>query len=58
MDSGSFATGNPVVCEGGDSFRCSVALDDPAGFATLVSVSVSGLVAPNVLLKVPARPGE
>lgn len=59
VNSGSAAPGDPVVCKAEDSFRsCSVALDDPAGFATLLSVSVSGSVAPNVLLEVPARPGE
>lgn len=58
VNSGSVTAGNPVVCEAEDSFRCSVALDDPAGFAALFSVSVSGSVAPNVLLEVPPRPGE
>lgn len=57
-NSGSVTPGDPVVCEADDSFRCGVALDDQAAFDTLVSVSVSGSVAPNVLLKVPARPGE
>lgn len=47
-----------MVCEAQDSFRCSVPLDDPAGFSMRVSLSVSGSVAPTVLLEVPARPGE
>lgn len=57
-DAGSAAPGDPVVCEAEDSFTCSVALDDPATFAMLVGVSVSGAVAPSVLLTIPARPGE
>lgn len=55
---GSAAPENPVVCEVEDSFTCSVALDDTAGFATMVAVSVSGAVVPPVLLTIPARPGE
>lgn len=55
---GSAAPDNPVVCELEDSFTCSVALDDPAGSATTVAVSVSGSVVPPVLLTIPARPGE
>lgn len=57
-DAGSAAPENPVVCEVEDSFTCSVALHDPAGFATMVAVSVSGAVVPPVLLTIPARPGE
>lgn len=55
---GSAAPENPVVCEVEDSFTCSVALDDTAGFATMVAVSVSGAAVPPVLLTIPARPGE
>lgn len=57
-DAGSAAPENPVVCEVEDSFTCGVALDDTAGFATMVAVSVSGSVVPPVLLTIPARPGE
>lgn len=57
-DAGSAAPENPVVCEVEDSFTCSVALDDAAGFATTVAVSVSGSIVPPVLLTIPARPGE
>ncbi|XP_075872070.1 leptin receptor [Nelusetta ayraudi] len=53
---GSAAPDNPVVCELEDSFTCSVALDDPAGSATTVAVSISGSVVPPVLLTIPARP--
>lgn len=57
-DAGRSAPDNPVICEAEDSFMCAVALDDPTSFITAVTVSVSDSVAPPVLLKIPARPGE
>lgn len=57
-DAGRPAPDNPVVCEAEDSFMCTVALDNPTSFVTAVTVSVSDSVAPPVLLRIPARPGE
>lgn len=57
-DAGRSAPDNPVVCKAEDSFMCTVALDNPTSFVTVVTVSVSDSVAPPVLLRIPARPGE
>lgn len=51
-------TNNPVVCEAEDSFTCSIALDTTTSFVAMVTVSISDAVAPPVLLRMPARPGE
>ncbi|XP_068175396.1 leptin receptor isoform X2 [Antennarius striatus] len=47
---------NPVVCEAEDSFMCSVTLDTTKSFVTVVTVSISGAVAPPVQLRIPALP--
>lgn len=52
------ASENPVVCEAQDSFMCSLTLDPKTSFVAMVTVSISDAVAPPVLLRVPARPGE
>ncbi len=49
---------NSVVCKAEDSFMCSVVLDTTTSFVTVVTVSISDAVAPPVLLRIPARPGE
>ncbi|XP_070687901.1 leptin receptor isoform X2 [Pempheris klunzingeri] len=48
--------GNPVVCEGEDSFTCALALDETSGVVTVVTISISDVVASPVLLRIPARP--
>ncbi|XP_068600027.1 leptin receptor [Brachionichthys hirsutus] len=50
------APDNPVVCEAEDSFMCSIALDTTKSFVTVVTVSISGAVAPPVPLRIPALP--
>lgn len=57
VNDGNTASYNPVVCEAEDSFMCSLALDSTS-FVTMVTVSISGAVAPPILLRVPARPAK
>lgn len=52
------ASDNPVVCEAVDSFMCSVAIDTTTSFVITVTVSISDAIAPQVLLRIPARPGK
>nr|QCO95273.1 leptin receptor [Channa punctata] len=52
----SASSDNPVICEALDSFMCSVAFDSTTSFVTMVTISISDAVAPQVLLRIPARP--
>uniref|UniRef100_A0A672YTN7 Fibronectin type-III domain-containing protein n=1 Tax=Sphaeramia orbicularis TaxID=375764 RepID=A0A672YTN7_9TELE len=47
---------NPVICEAKDSFTCSMALGSTVTWATVVTVIISDVVSPQVVLKVPEKP--
>uniref|UniRef100_A0A3P9M4D0 Leptin receptor n=2 Tax=Oryzias latipes TaxID=8090 RepID=A0A3P9M4D0_ORYLA len=53
---GTEVNSNPVVCEAEESFTCSLPLHPAASFVTTVTVNLSSVVAPPVLLIIPARP--
>ncbi|XP_068445733.1 leptin receptor [Clinocottus analis] len=53
---GNTAADNPVVCEGTDSFMCSLALGSATNFVSVVTVSISSAIAPAVPLRIPDRP--
>ncbi|XP_041646977.1 leptin receptor isoform X2 [Cheilinus undulatus] len=53
---GKTASNNNVVCTAEDSFTCSLAIDATTSFVAMLSASISGTVAPSVLLRIPARP--
>ncbi|XP_040895895.1 leptin receptor isoform X2 [Toxotes jaculatrix] len=56
VNSGNSVSDNPVVCEGEDSFTCSVSLHCTTSFVTVVTVSISNAITPPVQLRIPARP--
>ncbi|XP_034386267.1 leptin receptor isoform X1 [Cyclopterus lumpus] len=53
---GNTAPDPPVVCEGKDSFMCSLALGAATNFVTVVTISIFSDIAPPVLLRIPDRP--
>ncbi|XP_076026277.1 leptin receptor [Genypterus blacodes] len=56
VNDGTPASDDAVVCDAGNSFLCSVALDVNAGFVAMVTFNVSNTRVPPILLSVPARP--